>query len=228
MLGKEAELQHSKKNYIDDFLPQNNTNLEEKKEKNDTYFHIFMFFVKNFTKFYGIRIIYSLYHVFSSNKSKVQFNYNLFFKTIFSLTNVRTALFGSVMPALYKILMKMFKTYFDSKYEPQFLILSSLISSLIGILIEEKTTLVNFIILSVFVRVIHNLILIFLEKYNIPYQGKIVNFLVFMIVASAFIYVNFCHPSYAPIRKIVDGYALYTSEVERREMNTARNALRLI
>jgi hypothetical protein len=78
------------------------------------------------------------------------------------------------------------------------------------------------------VRVIHNLILIFLEKYNIPYQGKIANFFVFMIVASAFIFVNFCHPSYAPIRKIVDGYALYTGEAERREMNTARNALRII
>jgi len=183
MLGKEADLQYSKKNYIDDYLPQNNTKLDEKKEKDDTYFHIFMLFLKNFTKFYGIRIIYSLYHVFSSNKSKVQFNYKLFFKTVFSLPNLRTALFGSIMPALYKILMK---------------------------------------------RVIHNLILIFLEKYNIPYQGKIANFFVFMIVASAFIFVNFCHPSYAPIRKIVDGYALYTGEAERREMNTARNALRII
>ena len=229
MLRKEeADMQNTKKNYIDEFIAENKNNLEEKKEKKDTFFHIFIFFVKNFSKFYGIRIIYSLYHVFSSNKSKNNFNYNLFFKTIFSLPNLRTALFGSLMPALFKIFMKIFNTYFDSKYEPHFLILSSIISSLIGILIEEKTTLVNFIILSVLVRVIHNLILLFLEKYNIPYHGKIINFLVFVMVASAFIFVSFCHPSYSPIRKIVDGYALYKEEIEKREMTTCRNALRII
>ena len=176
---KDTDNQSFTISHIEGFISKDDIRIEERIEKKETFLSILTFFFKSFLKFYGIRILYSLYHVFSSNKKSSKFNMNLFFKTVLSIPNLRTALFGSVMPSIYKLILKIFSDHFDKKYEHYFVIFSALTSSLIGILIEEKTTLVNFITLSVLFRVIHTLLIIFCEKFNIPYYGKKVNYIVF-------------------------------------------------
>ena len=191
-------------------------------EQPDNLKSILCFFVKQFAKAFGIRSIFSLLVFFSSiKKQKISFSFIL--KKIFSLPNLRTSLFFSITPSLNRFLHYLYKT--DNKI---FTFFAGFLSGLIGILIEEKTSLTNFVIFSILARVIHIFLNIGLDYLGIDFSGKKASFTCFILVSIPFMLLSFYHPTYEPIRKLMDTYANYIDDAERREVEHKRNKMRLV
>ena len=144
---------------------------------------IFLFFTKQFFKFYGIRILYSLIGLINKliRSKGFSLNLNSILKAFFNMANLRTALFSSLMPSLYKILIKIFNNFKLFNNEKFMTFLAGFISALVGVFIEEKSQLLIFIILSIMVRCIHTAINITLIQNNINFGGKKASFLCFLL-----------------------------------------------
>ncbi len=185
---------------------------------------IMKFFLTQFIKAYGFRIIYSLLKtLFSLKKSGIKgFTFDLFLSAIFNMPNLRTALFISLMPTLYKMLKLLFKTYLKNE-SPTSSFISGFISSLIAVLVEEKTDLMNFVILSVMVRVMYVIAVILIDYYNLPKFPRTANLVLFVLASIGFIFLAFCHPSFTPINKLFLNYAnLEPNEVKELQVYTDR------
>ena len=105
--------------------------------------------------------------------------------------------------------------------------ISGFISSLIGIVISEKANIMNFVVLSVLVRSIHSLLVVWLEKNGYPTRSRIGGWLVLTIACSGVILLTFYHPSFKPITKLVNRYALFQNK-EYAEVESIREILRII
>jgi hypothetical protein len=211
---------------IKEVIRNEQTTIEENKipEIPDDLKSILYFFVKQFAKGFGVRTVYSLILLLSSyKKMKHRISFSLIFKTIFSLPNLRTSLFFSITPSLNRLLHFLYKT--DSKMYTFF---AGFTSGLIGVLIEEKTSLTNFVIFSILARVIHIFLNIGLDYFKIDFSGKKASFTCFLLVAIPFMLLSFYHPSYEPIRKLLDTYANYIDDAERNEVEYKRNKMRLV
>jgi hypothetical protein len=196
----------------------------EIRDKPDDLKSILYFFVKQFGKGFAIRTVYSLILLFSSyKKMKHIISFPLIIKTIFSLPNLRTSLFFSITPSLNRLLHFLYKT--DSQI---FTFFAGFTSGLIGVLIEEKTSLTNFVIFSILARVIHIFLIIGLDHFRINFSGKKASFTCFLLVAIPFMLLSIYHPSYEPIRKLFDSYANYIDDAERNEVEYKRNNMRLV
>jgi hypothetical protein len=200
------------------------------KEEKQTVSSILLFFTKQFSKFYGIRMLFSLLKLINKMRLSKSFTLNLnnLFDQFFNLSNFRTALFASIMPSLYKLLSLLFDNIKNADNEKVLTFLAGFLSGLIGVFIEERTQLFTFIILSIMVRCIHTIINITLEKNNINFSGKKASFISFLLTGIGFMIVSFLHPSFRPVTSIVDNYSCYANKNEKREMDTWRNAMRLI
>jgi len=206
---------------------EENIKQEEPQDLKSSLKSLCRFFSINFIKFYGIRMLYALYKLYSKiGKGKKEISFESIYDVIFSFSNLRTGLFGSVMPTLYKLLITLKDKLNIKTNERLFIVLAGFISSLIGVCIEEKTSLVNFIILSVVMRLLHILINMGIDKFSIPYPGKLVNFSAFLGVGVTLMLINFYFPQYKPIKKVVDGYALFNG-TEFDELNFVRNTLKI-
>ncbi len=193
------------------------------------------FSTKNFLKFYAIRGLLELMKKFLKNQFKI-FKYPLSkFKNIFFNTdNFRTGLFLTIMPGLYKIFTSLFEKYLDKKdnekqtnseynyddkyWKMLYTFISGFMASFVGIFFSEKADIMNFIILSVMIRCIHSLIYVYLKKKGYPTQSRLVAFLIFTLACFCVLFLFFFHPSYKPITKLVDRFALYQGN-EKAEIN---------
>lgn len=185
--------------------------------------NILKFFLIQFAKGYGFRIIFSLVKtLYSLRKIGLQgLTFELLKSAIFNMPNLRTGLFISLMPTLYKLLKLLFKTY---NYEnPKTSFISGFISSLIAILIEEKTDLMNFVILSVMVRVLYVIAVILADHFKLPNYPRTANLILFITASIGFMFLAFCHPTFAPINKLFLNYAnLEPNEVKELESYTEK------
>jgi len=208
----------------------NNTNTDKNNsdiQKTNTLPNIMKFFGIQFLKVYGFRVVYSLLKtIFSLKKSGMKgLTFELLKSAIFNMPNLRTALFVSLMPTLYKLMKLLFKTF---NYEnPTSSFISGFISSLIAVLIEEKTDLMNFVILSVMVRVSYVIAVIIADHFKIPSYPRTANLLLFIVASVGFIFLAFCHPTFAPINKLFLNYAnLEPNEI--KELQTYTEKVRII
>jgi hypothetical protein len=181
-----------------------------------------------FLKVYGLRIIYSFIKNYKFLQKKFTFGEVL--NTIFNIANLRTSLSISLLPLLFKIFRLGLKNILSlNKNSDLIVFLSALISALISINIEEKTKLVEYIILSIGVRVFHTLIIIFLKKNNLFQKtGKVWDYFVFLLSAILVWSVYFLNPGYAPLTNLIDSYANYRNEAEKMEVVMMRNSTRIV
>lgn len=199
-------------------------------EEKQTVGSILIFFSKQFSKFYGIRMLFSLLKLINKLRISKSYTINLnnLFKQFFNLSNFRTALFTSLMPSLYKLFSLLFENIKSANNEKLLTFIAGLLSGLICVFIEERTQLFTFIMLSIMVRCIHVAINITLEKNNINFSGKKASFLAFLLTGIGFMIVSFLHPSFKPVTSIVDSHSCYANKSEKREMDAWREAMRVI
>jgi hypothetical protein len=182
--------------------------------------------IKLFLKVYGIRVAYSLFKLF---KSKNKFTIDKLVTSTFNLGNLRTGLFVSLLPLSYKYIKQLIETLFNLKDSAWITFVAGLLSSYISVCFEEKTNLVNYIILSVLARVAHSGIIILFKKLNIfQVTGKLWDFSVFFIAAFILIMINFLNPGFKPITKLLDTYSNYVNQGEKDEMKRMREVMRIV
>ena len=180
-------------------------------EKRTCPFTMTMKFLKDFLKYYGFRTIFSFFQVYVM-KSKKSLS---FFDLIFSMSNLRTTLFISALPLLYKLMIKFLG---ESKYG---VFASAIIFGFICINIEEKTKLVNFLLLSLMSRVFHGLLLKFNKTLEVELPGSSMELLFFILLSFIILYVSFKYPDFTAITQTIDNYANF-GRVEKYEINHLR------
>jgi hypothetical protein len=195
------------------------------------FFHHLKHFIRLFLKIFGIRSVYSLFLLIKSwKKPLTKITLNDILKSIFNLSNLRTSLSVGLLPFLFQNLKFVFNKFsFFKNYSNFTIFLSGFISAFSSILIEEKTNLVNYIILSIMVRVVHSIILLIFKKYNVfQNTGKVWDYFTFLI-ASIFIWtVYFLNPDYTPVTSLIDSYANYRNQTEKMDAIRFRNFTRLV
>lgn len=211
-------------------------NAEENRESNSKeikkdcpFTKIIKGFRRQFITFYCLRAVISLLKGVMKKKSK--FSLSELLPLLFNFNNIRTGLFLSLMPALYKFLNFIFEhsKYFKSfNLDPKiFTFISGFVSSLIGILISEKANIMNFIIVSVFVRSVHSLIQVCLSRNNYKTKSKFTSYLAVWLACFGALFINFYFPKFKPISGLIDKYALYDGKMEEDEMKRLRELKRL-
>jgi hypothetical protein len=192
---------------------------------------IFKFFAVQFGKFYGLRALLSLVQgLMKINFKAKNFSFLLLYKCLFNESNLRTGLFLSVMPALFKLFNYFFELLVSKDNligQILFTFLSGFIASFLGISISEKTNIMVFVILSALVRSIHSLIVVFLKKHNIRTTSKTVTFFVFLVVCFGFLFLGFYHPEFKQISALMDRYG-NVNGTEVPEIWKIRNAIKLV
>ena len=183
-----------------------------------------------FLKVYGARIVYSLFQFYSRKKQNTD-EINSIFSALFNTGNLRTSLMVSCLPLLFDLFKRLlgivFKKYNIENSNDFIVFIAGFISSYIAICIEEKSKLLNYVVLAIVVRVIHSY---FLIKYkdNNTCQGKFWDFIFFFIAAILMIFTNFLNPSFQPITSLFDSYANYINPMERDQMNKMREIYRIV
>lgn len=203
--------------------------LQHKKE--DSLYKITINSLKMFIKVYGIRVVYKFIKTYAKGKN-IQ-------KTVLNLAtpkfkNIRTSLFVSLLPFLYQILKRIL-SFISKNFNLSFLnmniitFISAFISAFISISFEQKSKVVDYIVLSIMVRVIHTLLHIICKKYNIFQKtGKKFDYFIFLLAAIAMFTVHFLNPGFLPITKLFDTYGNYIDKSEKEEMLLFRNTIRIV
>jgi hypothetical protein len=137
----------------------------------------------------------------------------------------------SSLPLLFDIFKRIFNIIFKKlkleNLEDIIIFISGFISSYIAICLEEKSKLLNYIVLAIVVRVIHSFYLIKYKDKNY-FQGKFWDFTFFFIASTIMIFTNFLNPSFQPITSLFDSYANYINSSERDQMNRMREIYRIV
>lgn len=181
-----------------------------------------------FYKVYGIRILFSLFKFIKGGGYK-NFSIMNLITYIFNLSNLRTSVFVSLLPLLYKMIKKFLTVLRRGKNENSIVFISAMISSFVSILFEEKTKFVNYVILTILVRAVHSSCVIILKRLNILQNtGKFYDFCIFLFSACLAWSVYFLNPRFKPITELFDKYANYTHKHEIDSAIAFRNATRLV
>ena len=201
--------------------------INDKEKKIESFSKILRFFAIKFLQIYGIRIAYSFIKLLLSiNKKGIKgISFDLILQAIFNMPNLKTAGFVSLLSGLFRLLNHIFKLLGKENIFTCFI--SGLISSLIGIFIEEKTELVTFIILSTMVRTIYSLIIVLADRYKWPNYPRTANTLVFIVACIGFLFIAFCHPSFKSINKLFLNYANFQGS-EKQEIEHYMSIVRIV
>ena len=196
-------------------------------KKDESFFKILKFTIIKFLQIYGLRIVYSLVQSLLALKKKglKGLTMELFIRSTFNIPNLRTAGFVSCLTGLFRLLNYLFKMIGKETYIT--CIISGLISSLTSIFIEEKTELMNFIILSVMIRSLYAIIIVLADKYKWPDYPRTANLLIFILASIGFIFIAFCHPTFATINKLFINFANFEG-TEKDEINHSMQMVRII
>ena len=125
------------------------------------------------------------------------------------------------MPFIYEFI-QLFNN--DNKF---ITFLAGFVSGLIGIIISEKVNILNFIILSVFLRSLHSLIVVWLRANNYNSQNRLISYLVFVVACFIFLFIAYFHPSYSQVNKLFFGYANVLGN-EKKELTDIMNKINLV
>jgi len=212
------------------FAGENNNTLIEHSTQNKKFLNVLKNSLFLFLKAYGGRIVYSIFQFYSKKKQKGDGPTSIF-SAIFNIGNLRTSLMVSCLPLFFDILKKfltyIFKIYKIDKYDDVIVFISGFISSYLAICIEEKSKLLNYVVLAIVVRVVHSYFLIKYKEKNLC-QGKFWDFLFFFIAAILMIFTNFLNPSFQPITSLFDSYANFINSSERDQMYKMREIYRIV
>lgn len=181
--------------------------------------------LKKLYKIFGLRFII----VLIKNKNLLfSFNMNKLLSKIFGLSNLRSVACISLLPLFYKLLVILFEKIKVLSKEIDRKLISIFISSFICILMEERTQLVNYIILAIAVRVVHNLVSLLCKQMNIfQKETKLNNFLFFTMSSILWFLTIFLNPSYKAITGLSDRYSNFGPS-EMKEMTHVRSITRLV
>jgi len=199
------------------------------KRKNMQMIKLLKEFSVKFIKFYGIRALISLI----KKVLKLKFRLNKlslrdFFEIIFNQGNLRTGLFLSVMPLIFSFLTEVLfdvnkkennsQEKLDSNFSnfnndkniinKMIILLSGFIAAFIGISFAEKgVKIMNYIILSILVRSIHSLIVVYLKHKGKEIESKFWAFIAFYLACFGFLFLAYYNPGFKPILKLYSNYA---------------------
>ena len=214
-------------------LPKNEDNLIDSTRisTTDNFISNCKHFIRLFLKMFGLRTVYSLFLMIRSIKKPLtKITLMEILKSIFNKPNFRTCLSIGLLPFIFQNSKLIFDYILFFKNHQNFTVfISGFISAFISILIEEKTKLVNYLILSIMVRTIHSIILIIFKKYNIfQNTGKWWDYFVFLFSAILLWGVYFLNPGFTPITSLLDAYANYRNEAEKLDAIGFRNSTRIV
>lgn len=224
----------------DPILKSNNTEENIKEEKSESIdLNKFPYNVENaswmdflkdwslkFAKVFGLR---SLIVIFQNKSLLFKFQLFSLFKKFFEFTNLRTVMSITFIPLLYKLINQFCSmlNYFENQHMKR-RIVSIFISSFLSIMIEERTSMVNFVVLAIFVRVIHNVCNHICKRLNIfQSDTKLNSYIIFTFSSLLWFLCIFLHPSYKPISGLSDKYSNHIGN-EKAEMEHIRNITRLV
>lgn len=182
----------------------------EKKHKNDKLIFTIKSCLHKFIKFYGLRAALGLIGIIFKNR----LNYSKYLlsdvmKALFNLNNLRTGLFLSLMPTIYKLLNIFFRNHSSKENEKLYTFISGFIASLIGILISEKAKIMNFIVMYALIRSLHSALVVFLKKKGCETHNKIITWIAFASCLFAILMMAFYYPSFHKTKNLVDSWAQF-------------------
>lgn len=163
-------------------------------------------FSKHFLKMYGIRIVFMLITIIKKKDIKKNI-FNYIYKAIFNMGNLRTSFFVASIPLIYELLHKICNSFTNTK-SGWFTLLAGFITGLVSISFEDKTELVKFMIISLFARLIHSLLVLGAIMNKQSHQSKFYSYLALLAVCTSFNLINYYVPGYRPISTLFDGYGL--------------------
>jgi len=184
--------------------------------KDNSFSKIFLRFLKDFVKFFGIRAAFILSKCLLIRAPNANF-----LEMAFSLSSFKSVLCVSSLQLLYKLLMKMFG---NMKYG---VFLSGFISGFISINMEEKTNLVQFIILSLFARFLHAAFLTYNKETQFDLPGKMLEFSLFLVINTTIIALSFLIPHFNKLTHLVDTHNNKT-HIEAYEVDHIRRIIKLV
>lgn len=219
IIDKKTNVEDNLSTYFMDFM-------EFPKRKNRQLVRLFKDFLFRFIKFYGIRALVCLF----KKLLKLNFRINKFslkdlFEVLFNSGNLKTGIFLSIMPFVFSLLTEVL---FDVNNKRNFsrenlnvdspnnsnlkskliVLLSGFTAAFIGIFFAEKgVKIMNYIILSVMVRAIHSLIVVYMKNQGKETDSKFWAFITFYIACFGFLFLAYYHPGYKPILKLYSNYA---------------------
>ena len=179
--------------------------------------------VLKFLKVFSVRAIIT---ILKNKKLLTSLKFYELFKAFFGLSNMRTVAAITLIPIFFKALNHILRIakFFTPEINR---LISIFVSSFLCIIMEERTQLVNYVILAVIVRVMHNLMNLLFKKLNIFQEdSKFNNYLAFTMSSIFWFLSIFLNPSFEPISKLSDKYSNYTPS-EVREMTHIRAMTRL-
>ena len=205
-------------------------NLKENENTQPKFSTILKHSSKLFVKSYSVRIIYSLL-IHLRNKEKRATGLKGLVGSIFNIENLRTSAMIGSLPLFFdiikKIIFKIFK-YFNKENKSDLItFISGFLSSYLSICFEEKSKLVNFIILSITVRAIHSWLVV-KTKDTDRFDGRFWNLFKFLIAANLMFFTNFLNPGFEPITTLFDGYSNYKDLNEKAQMTKSRDIFRIV
>ena len=221
---------HEASNQIQRYLSTSTLNNLQKEDnelspKDKSFIVILYKFIKNFSKMYFIRILFTL--MTSIKLKEITFSklLQIIYKSTFNRKNLNTSLFIGLIPSCYDLLHKLINSYFGiDTNNPVMTFLIGFISAYIGISNENITSLVKFMILSILGRVIHSLFNIFLIRKNIQINNKAYAFFTFSTICVIFNCFNYYIAGFKPISSLFDKYG-HLAKSEIAELNAARDSV---
>lgn len=211
-------------------------------------------FLFNLCKFSGIRAIIGLIKLilklkFSLNK----INIKNFMDNLYNTANIRTGLFLSLMPFIYELFTDIIFDVKKNNYkksdtlhnniedgnnhsgnfekdrlrEKIIVLLSGFLAAFVGILFVEKgVKIMNYIILSILIRSIHSLIVVYLSKRGFKTQSHFWGFMAFYLACFGFLFIVYFNPDYKPIFKLYSRYGNFEGS-EKEEFRSIINKTNL-
>lgn len=228
-----------KKTNVDDNLSTYFMDLMEfPKRKNRQLVRLFKNFLIRFVKFYGIRALVSLFKKILKFKFRInKFSLKDVSDILFNTGNLKTGIFLSIMPFMYSLLTEVLFDVNNKRNQSReslncdfpgsnnlknriIVFLSGFVAALIGISFAEKgVKIMNYIILSIMVRAIHSLIVVYLKNQGKDTDSKFWAFITFYIACFGFLFLAYYHPGYKPILKLYSNYANFEGN-EKEEVNS--------
>ena len=195
--------------------------ITEDESKYSKFVILLKIFLKQFIVFFSLRGLLSLMKYLILDKGYVNIDYEKLIKNFLSIKHVRTGLFLSLMPFIYEFI-QLFNN--DSKF---ITFIAGFISGFVGIIISEKANFLNFIVLSVFLRSLHSIIVVWLRINNLKSQNRMITYALFVLACFIFLFIAYFHPNYSQVNKLFFGYANVLGN-EKQELLDTMNKIKLV
>jgi hypothetical protein len=193
----------------------------------EKFISIIKLFLKKLLLFSSLRSLINLIKLLFKIKLDIRkINIEKLLDVIFDWKNLKSGLFLSIMPLIYDLLTEIL---FDLDKEENeikqkiLVFLSGFICAFIGISISERFKLFNYVVLSVLIRSLHSLIIVYLKKNEKNTESKPWSYLIFWLACCGFLFMVYYHPGFKPIRKLYFRYAFFDGNEKLEVKNFISN-----